>query len=283
MNKSYKTLKQDIENVLETGEGWTKEIENFVTSSIGSGLTRQLTPRIPGGTLRMSNLGKPCERALWYDVNITNDTNVEKLPPNAKNKFIFGDIIEAWTLGLVMAAGHKVEGLQTPMEINGIKGSRDCVIDGVLFDVKSASSFSFAKFKDNGLLKEDPFGYLSQLSSYLYASRNDPVVVEKNIAGFLAVDKQLGTVAVDVYDLSTFMKNKEEEVEHKKQMVKKNKPPARPYEDVEDGKSGNRKLNTQCSYCQFKKLCWPELQTYLYSGGPRFLTKVVREPNVFKV
>ena len=38
----------------------------------------------------------------------------------------------------------------------------------------------------------------------------------------------------------------------------------------------------ECSYCQFKDACWPNLQTYVYARGPVHLTKVVREPKVDK-
>ena len=230
----------------------------------------------------MSNLGSPCDRKLWYSVNEWSSTVKEVLQPNALNKFIFGDIIEAWTLGLVMASGHKLEGMQTSMEINGIKGSRDCVIDGITFDVKSASTMGFAKFRNNGLLDNDPFGYISQLSSYVYAGKDDPVVTNKTQGGFLAVDKQFGHISVDIYDFTPYLQTKEQEVEDKKLMVSSSEPPERSFGDVPDGKSGNMKLDTQCSYCEFKKVCWPELQTYIYSNGPRYLTKVVREPQVFK-
>jgi hypothetical protein len=40
------------------------------------------------------------------------------------------------------------------------------------------------------------------------------------------------------------------------------------------------KLDTGCSYCPHKFNCWPDLKTYYYSTGPRYLTKVVREPRV---
>ena len=45
-----------------------------------------------------------------------------------------------------------------------------------------------------------------------------------------------------------------------------------------DGKSGNTKLCTQCSYCDFKKICWPHMRTFIYKGGPRYLINVAREP-----
>ena len=37
---------------------------------------------------------------------------------------------------------------QAEAEVQGIKGSMDCKIDGVVTDVKSASTFGFKKFKD---------------------------------------------------------------------------------------------------------------------------------------
>lgn len=283
MTKTIKTLKQDIEHVLNTGEGYTKEISEWVGEQVALSTKRQLSEkRDTKGTLRMSNLGTPCERKLWYSVQDMGDKVREALQPYAKNKFIFGDIIEAWTLGLVMASGHKLEGMQDVMYIDGIRGSRDCVIDGMTFDVKSASTFGMNKFRDNGLLKDDPFAYLSQLSSYVYAGKDDPIVTNKTQGGYLAVDKQHGHVLVDIYDFTDMLAEKPSEVLRKKSIVASKKEPPRTFGDVPDGKSGNMRLDTFCSYCEWKNVCWPELQTYIYSNGPRYLTKVVREPKVFK-
>ncbi len=47
---------------------------------------------------------------------------------------------------------------------------------------------------------------------------------------------------------------------------------------VADGESGNVKLDTTASYSSFKHSCFPGLRTFLFSGGPRHLTKVVRRP-----
>jgi hypothetical protein len=92
--------------------------------------------------------------------------------------------------------------------------------------------------------------------------------------------------------------NKEEEIKRKKEVVKQDSPPDRPKwpkyyrgelqeeaEDWAEGQSGNRKLSTNCSYCDYKKECWPGLRTFIYSKGPVYLTKVEREPggNVFEV
>ena len=45
----------------------------------------------------------------------------------------------------------------------------DCKIDGIVTDVKSASSFGFKKFKDGQLAIDDPFGYIDQIKAYAHS------------------------------------------------------------------------------------------------------------------
>jgi hypothetical protein len=47
--------------------------------------------------------------------------------------------------------------------------------------------------------------------------------------------------------------------------------------------SKNMKLATSCSYCAYKKQCFPKLRTFLYSDGPAYLTHVVDVPRVMEV
>ena len=281
--KTIETLVKDIYHVLSTGEGVTQEILDWVSGDINQSLQRQL---VGGGglrepRLRMSGLGTPCRRKLWYSIN--RPDQCEPLPPHTKFKFVYGDAIESILLGLSKAAGHSVVGLQGGVEIEGVRGSRDAIIDGVLIDVKSANDRSMQKFRDQGLRDDDPFGYLSQLSSYLFASQDDPLLLEKNKAGFLVADKNFGHVELFMYDLTEEMANKVQEVRDLKEVVKQEDPPARAFEAVEDGKSGNLKLGTNCSYCDYKHTCWPEVRTFLYSNGPRYLVEVAKEPNVWEV
>ena len=65
-----------------------------------------------------------------------------------------------------------------------------------------------------------------------------------------------------------------------KEIVARSSAPACTCETVADGKSGNIKLATVASYNAFKYTCFPFLRTFLYSDGPRYLTKVVRLPDV---
>jgi hypothetical protein len=229
--------------------------------------------------LRMSNLGTRCLRKLWYEIN--QPEKGEPLDGPARLKFLYGDILEELLLFLAKESGHSVEGEQDELEINGVLGHRDAVIDGVLVDVKSASSFSFKKFADGTLAEDDAFGYLDQINAYLYASQDDPLLKEKAAAAFLAVDKTLGKI--------TLMKTKSNGVDYSKKVqeirnaLSQTDPPKRAYSDEPDGKSGNRKLGVNCSYCAFKQHCWPELQVYQYANGPRFFTKIAKPPRVERV
>ncbi len=231
------------------------------------------------GTLRMSNAGKPCERQVYYDVNSPEDG--EELRSETLIKFAFGDMTELFLLFLVEASGHKVEGTQDTQVINEIKGHRDCVIDGTVVDVKSASSFSFKKFKNHTLQDDDAFGYVDQLGAYLYAAQDDPIVTNKDAAGFLVMDKTLGHICLDMYPKTE--KNYDEFMARKKEMVVSDSPPPRGFDPIPEGASGNMGLPVNCQYCSYNKKCHPGLRKFIYSYGPKYLTTVKKVPNVPEV
>ena len=275
--KQIETLVEDIYKVLD--EGLPENYDEERINRFGLDLARIIASRIDGGRshtpgLRMSNIGQPCERKLWYSIN--EPEKAEKLAPQTRMKFLFGDILESLLLFLAEASGHDVQGTQDTQEIEGVKGHRDAVIDGVVVDSKSASSFSFKKFKDHELEGNDSFGYIDQLGSYLDAGQNDPIVTDKDRAAFLVVDKQHGHICLDIH--------KKREIDYnalfryKKAVVNDKEVPERDFEPVKDGESGNKKLGTICSYCDFKQHCHPGLRTFLYSNGPRFLTTVAKRP-----
>ena len=281
--KSIKTLVADIENVLLQKGGWDNAAKEYLLKNIGESADRRLLPTSGAShtrTLRMSNVGTPCTRKLWYYCNLPETTEVTT-SPSMSLKYFYGDILESLVLSLAKAAGHEVTGEQDEVTVDGIKGHRDCIIDGMVVDVKSASSQSFKKFRDHQLMTEDPFGYIAQLTGYLTAAQNDPLVTEKNKAAFLAVDKTLGHIVLDVYDLRDEVEDYPSKLAKVKADVNNlSVTPPRGFKDVPDGKSGNMKLDSACSYCDFKHLCWPGLKQYNYSTGPRFLTVVKREPKV---
>lgn len=274
------TLVDDIYNLFlkEGGHKPSPEALEKLGKDIAGVISNRMAPEPRKPTLRLSNLGKPCERQLYYDVNLPELG--EPLTADAKIKFLFGDILELLLLFWAREAGHKVEGEQDELVVHGVVGHRDCIIDGRVVDCKSASSYSFKKFAANGLHGADPFGYLPQLGSYLTASLDDPRVTDKDKGSFLVIDKTLGKICLDTYKLKPIT---EKYVERKRELVNAKKLPPRGYDDEPEGKSGNRKLGLNCSYCAFKSSCWPNLRTYAYSYGPVHLTTVVREPKVPQV
>ena len=268
----------DIEGILVNGipsDTDPKVIEDFgkqLAKTIAERLVR--TPREP--TLRMSSIGQPCERKLYYEINESD--KAEPLRAETYLKFLFGDLTEELILFLAQLAGHSVEGRQDEQEIEGIKGHWDAVVDGRIVDVKSASTFSFKKFASGNLKDDDPFGYILQIQSYLYAGQENPIVTDKERASFLVFDKSLGHLCLDTHEKDST--NWSELYNHKKKVVSSETPPERAFEDEPFQKSGNRKLGVNCSYCSFSKTCWPDTRTFLYSFGPVTLTKTVVEPNV---
>jgi hypothetical protein len=226
----------------------------------------------------MSNIGKGA-RQLWYEKRYGSD---ETFTAPTLIKFMFGDIIEQLVLFLATLSGHSVTALQDEVNLQGITGHIDADIDGTTVDVKSASTHSFRKFEDGSLAENDPFGYVEQLAGYCEARDTD--------GAFLAVDKQNGHIAhlkfskeeLKVFDIKS-------RIEYIKSIVEQPTEPERCYSDEEEGKSGNRSLGVNCSYCPFKNRCWADsndglgLRTFLYASRPKFLTKVVKEPQVREV
>jgi MoaA/NifB/PqqE/SkfB family radical SAM enzyme len=189
-------------------------------------------------------------------------------------------LLEALILSLAVAAGHKVEGMQDKVSVFGVPGSRDAVIDGVTVDVKSASKYGFQKFYDGNLRQDDPFGYISQLSSYVFAGKDDPLVKDKTKGAFLVVQKDRFKLCLDEYDFTEEIKQKEEEIERTKAMVAGPIPEGRIPPVPQSKSSQNTVLSTTCGYCEFRKVCWPEARTFLYSTGPVYMVDVVNEPRV---
>jgi len=274
--KHIGTLVPDIYSLFDADVEFKEEDVQTLGHNLARVIRTRFVEKRKGATLRMSNLGQPCRKKLWYEINAPE--KAEPLPKEARFKYLFGDILEVLLLFLARVAGHTVEGEQDELVLADVVGHRDAVVDGVLVDVKSASTYGFRKFEDGTLAEDDAFGYIDQLNAYLDASQDDPLVKEKEYAAFLAVDKTLGKIT-----MLPIPRNKRDYpklVQEIRQILGERVPPARAYQDVPDGKSGNRKLGVACSYCPFKQICWPNLKVYAYSTGPRFLTHVAREPRV---
>ena len=230
------------------------------------------------GNLRLSAIGKP-DRQLWYDVNSKKE--IEDLAPSTRIKFLYGYILEELLLLCASIAGHKVTDQQKEVSVEGVLGHQDAMIDNVLVDCKSASGFSFKKFKNNKLLEDDPFGYIGQISAYAQANG-------VNEAAFLVIDKSSGEICLTpIHQME--MDNATNRVKHLKGMVVDDHVPDRCYAPVPDGESGNLKLAIGCIYCNHKRECWSNanqgkgIRAFKYSRGLNFLVQVSKEPKVEEV
>jgi hypothetical protein len=280
--KKIDTLIDDIESVIYGLGGWTRSIALNLGQNIGISANKRFSkPQEPRGYLSLSSVGTPCKRKLWYKVN--QPALGEPLSANLLLRFFYGDMIEELVLAMVRASGHKLEGSQDRLDVHGIRGHRDCIIDGMTVDVKSCSSYAFKKFKEGSLRDNDAFGYISQLSSYVYAGKDDPLVTDKTHGAFLAIDKVSGEICLDVYDFTEDLKTKEEEMLAAKELVAGDIPTDR-VQPVPAGKaSPNTKLDKSCQFCEYKKACWPNLRMFKYSYGIEYLVHVEKEPKVEEV
>ena len=272
MTKKLDTLVGDIYNLFSGEESHYPEDNNIriLLNGIAKSLRlKMLKSKDWEPRLRMSNIGKP-DRQVWYELN---KAPREKMSPNTYIKFLLGDIIEELFLFLAKEAGHDVQAEQKEIEIDGIKGRMDAKIDGVVVDVKSASSYSFKKFRNNTLAEDDPFGYIDQISGYAQAEGDE-------YPAFLAVDKQNGTAVV------TRIKAKDVKprIKQLKKLLDKDTPPEKCYSDKAEGASGNRILAIGCAYCGFKRHCWSDandgrgIRTFAFTHGIKHYTNISREP-----
>jgi hypothetical protein len=275
--KNIHTLVKDIHHVLESEEGWLTEANvTGLTTELGRQLVQSSGQKDSGAVLRLSQMGEKCPCQLWHSIH--TPSLGEKLPAAARVKYTYGHVIEALVIAMAKAAGHEVTGEQDVLYLDGVKGHRDCVIDGCVVDVKSASSMAYQKFKTGTIKMDDPFGYLAQLDGYVVASIDDPLVRVKDRGYLLAVDKTLGHMCL--YEHRVRPEFIKERIQHYKEIIALDEAPACTCTTISDGKSGNVKLDMKASYSPYKHQCFPNLRTFLYASGPVYLTKVVRKPDV---
>ena len=209
---------------------------------------------------RMSTIGRPLCQLQMEAKNIKG----EGQPYNAKMRNTFGDLIEALAIFVMKSAGVEIEDEQKSVKYNfngsTLEGRYDVKIDKKVWDVKSASPYSFEKkFGPAGgfeeVIKDDAFGYASQ--GYLYSeSEKVPfggwIVINKSTGEWLTCEAPL---ADDEYK-ATAIKNAEDNM---KSIINK-KPFKRCYSDIEETfrtkKTGNKVLGFVCSFCPYKLPCW---------------------------
>jgi hypothetical protein len=266
--KTLDTLIQDIYSSLEglsSGEALniSEEELDLTLSRMKESILAWSQPRDPemGFRLRMSNIGRPL-RQLWYESKTTSQPHV--VSGSTQIKFLYGHVLEEIVLMLVRMAGHKVTSEQKEVNVNGILGHMDCKIDGQVVDVKTASKFSFNKFKDYETAEET------------------------NEGGFLVINKESGELCLFRPD-DLEKPNVKEKIEKVKAAIAVDNPPDRCYAPIPEGKKGNMKLPSGCAYCPYKFECYSDandgegLRAFKYSNGPAYFTKVAVEPRVEEI
>lgn len=283
--KNLDTLIQDIYSNLEglsTGEALniSEEELDLTLARMKESILAWSKPREVDNSfrLRMSNIGRPL-RQLWYESQ--SSSNPHAVSGSTQIKFLYGHVLEEIVLMLVRMAGHEVTSEQKEVNVDGILGHMDCKIDGQVVDVKTASRFSFNKFKDGSLVNNDPFGYLAQLSGYETAE-------ETKEGGFLVINKESGELCLFRPD-DLEKPNVKEKIKKVKAAIAVDTPPDRCYAPIPEGKKGNMKLPSGCAYCPYKFECYSDanegegLRAFRYSNGPTYFTKVEVEPKVEEI
>ena len=209
---------------------------------------------------RMSNIGRPlCQLQME-----AKGVKGEGQPYNVKVRNTFGDMIEALAIFIMKSAGVNIKNEQKKVKYkfngNEIEGKQDVEIDEKIWDIKSASPYSFEKkFGEEGgfleVVKEDSFGYASQ--GFLYGESQN-----KKFGGWIAINKSTGEWTV-CETPAMIEPHKTEALKKAKDNLKalKDKVPfKKQYDDIAEtfrGKpTGNRVLGFVCSYCPYKLPCW---------------------------
>lgn len=293
--KKIETLVKDIHDMLErlndgeeiTDDDIVDEYIDIFVANVRSAIKNQLSPRTSDRKPKViyaSEAGKPCHRAVWFAI-----TGAERLPlpPGVKVKFMQGDFLEELLALLARLAGHTVTNEQDVVEIDlpkgwKIRGRMDYKIDGTLVDAKSASPNAFKKFVTGDLVYNDGFGYMSQLGTYVEHEGD-----KDHDAGFLAIDKSSCDITLfqpDIMDLMAAIPDYDVLVDDLESPI----GPDREFDDEPWGDQGNRKLGFNCSYCDYKKVCWADanrgkgLRHFKYKSWPFdvYLTHTQVKPKV---
>ena len=284
--KHISTIATDIKQLISdisTGKpaNMTEENLNVFLNNIKEAIlacnTSQVKAEKYEGKLRMSSIGKPA-RQLWYDKHSPKDRKDEDSGLNLK--FLYGHIIEHLVLYLAELAGHNIKDQQRKVEVSGVSGHIDSIIDGEVCDVKSASPFSFKKFQSGEIVGDDPFGYHAQLAAYEEGCNT-------KAGGFLVVDKSSGDICF--YKPDDMAKpNVKSLIKNLNTALEQDTPPEKCYE-YKTEKNGNKTLATGCMFCPHKWECHTDanggkgLRVFKYSNKNVMLAEVVKEPNVDEI
>ena len=191
MNNILLKVQQYLDNVSKNPVKLDKQLVQEFGEACKNALLKQFEEtRRDKFETRMSNIGRPLCQLQMEAKGIKG----EGQPYNVKMRNTFGDIIEALAIFVMKSSGIKITNEQKKVnyKFNGdsIEGRQDVEIDGKIWDIKSASPYSFEKkFGEAGgfneVVREDSFGYASQ--GFLYGEGQG-----KEFGGWIAINKSTG-------------------------------------------------------------------------------------------
>lgn len=281
------TLIPDIYEAIEQGLGVTEENTRALADSLAEIISARLASsrRVADAErplLSMSSIGRK-DLYLWRKKRAGKAS--EEISGRLRLQFLYGDILEELMIFLARSAGHEVTQEQKAVKLEGIVGHKDCVVDGVTIDIKSASPFAFQKFK-TGRIKgedEDSFGYIHQVSGYAQA---DPQEDDRAaLWAFNKVNAEMTLTMIEEFEQPDIA----ERIIELKKTLESDLEPAKCYKTEDSGKKGNKALPKNCHWCDFKEECWSTsnggngLRAFKYAKGIQYLTHVEDEPRVDEV
>ena len=261
MNNILLKVQQYLDNVSKNPVKLDKQLVQEFGEACKNALLKQFEePRRDKFEVRMSNIGRPLCQLQMEAKGIKG----EGQPYNNKMRNTFGDLIEALAIFVMKSSGVEITNEQKKVnyKFNGdsIEGRQDVEIDGKIWDIKSASPYSFEKkFGEAGgfneVVREDSFGYASQ--GFLYGEGQG-----KDFGGWIAINKSTGewTVCETPPAVDEHKKKALKSAKDNFTALKEGKPFKRCYDDVAETfrskPTGNRVLGFVCSYCPYKLPCW---------------------------
>ena len=207
---------------------------------------------------RMSSIGKPLCQLQMESKNVKG----EGQPYNVKMRNTFGDLIEALAIFVMKSAGVEVKDEQKKVKLkftdSEIEGRLDVKINEKVWDIKSASPYSFTKKFEGGfeeVAKDDAFGYVPQ--GYLYSESE-----KMPFGGWIVINKSTGewTVCETPIDDDSYRVKALASAEANIAAIKNNVPFKRCFDNIEETfrtkKTGNKILGIACTFCSYKLPCW---------------------------
>lgn len=237
------------------------EVVAKATKEFEEGLRRQLGRGRDKFRMRMSNIGRPlCQLQMEK-----SGAERARLPANHIVRMMIGDAVEIYITALLRITGANITGGKDKVswDIGGttILGESDIDFDGAVWDIKSASPWAYKNKWAKGyqaLAEEDSFGYIGQLYGYSEGQGKD-------MGGWVVADKSSGEVTfVEAAPSHQDLDDIHDGITDRIQKVNSDAPFERCFEPVDEyfnrKPTGNKRLGTQCSFCDFKHACWKDLK-----------------------